>query len=358
MNRKYFYKNYFEARNKFIELSKKNKFEQENYKIEKNLTIDVSFKKTNKDKLIIFLSGVHGVEGYLGSGFQNLFLDKFFQKNKNKSSVLLIHSLNPYGYANNRRYNKNNVDLNRNNIENFKNVKNINPKYTEIFRNLLPVYNPKNTNFFTVYFYYYIKLFLQMIKYAPSDVINASGFGQNIDSKSVCYCGNKKEKETLILENILKKHTKEFKKVIFVDIHSGSARKYEIATYTNYPEDSKEIKLIKKIWKNTKSRFTKARAMNHIGSVEDSFYKNCKSKEKYDITLEYGTILRFSMIMSLSYLARLLVIENSIYNRKKKRKYKKIKRRMKEAYFPEDETYYLFFKKRTSKFIKRIYKYF
>lgn len=358
MNRKYFYKDYFKAREEFFRLSKKNKFEQESYEIEKDLTINISFKKTNKDKLIIFLSGVHGVEGYLGSGFQNLFLDKIYEKNKYKASILLVHSLNPYGYANNRRYNKNNVDLNRNNIEDFKNVKKINPKYTEIFRNLLPVYNPKNTNFFNVYFYYYIKLFLQMIKYSPADVINASGFGQNIDPKSVCYCGNKKEKETLALEKIFKKYTKDFKKVMFIDIHSGSARKYELISYTNSSNDSKEFKIIKKIWKNTISRFTKARAMNHIGSVEESFYKNCKAKEKYDITLEYGTILRGTMIMSLSYLARLLVIENSIYNRKKNRKFKKIKERMKEAYFPEDEAYYIFFKKRTNKFIKRIYKYF
>lgn len=82
---------------------------------------------------IIHSSGTHGVEGYLGSAIQIRFLHELFLQNEeavqynNRSKqeassessgkvrkILLIHALNPFGMRHFRRWNENNVDLNRN----------------------------------------------------------------------------------------------------------------------------------------------------------------------------------------------------------------------------------------------------
>lgn len=80
---------------------------------------DVVLIKRNPKKYIIHISGTHGTEGYAGSAIQLALLqylsdNKQLLKDKALPSILFYHALNPFGFANNRRCNENNVDLNRN----------------------------------------------------------------------------------------------------------------------------------------------------------------------------------------------------------------------------------------------------
>ena len=90
---------------------------------------------------IVHSSGVHGIEGFLGSAIQIRFLHELLLAQRNIGcmhsvndtsappsateatpsnsgnkvrKILLIHSVNPYGMRHHRRTNENNVDLNRN----------------------------------------------------------------------------------------------------------------------------------------------------------------------------------------------------------------------------------------------------
>jgi hypothetical protein len=76
-----------------------------------------------KDKFLLHASGTHGGEGYAGSAVQIAVLQglaqpsaqEYMAANKdNVPTMVFIHGMNPYGFANNRRVNENNVDLNRN----------------------------------------------------------------------------------------------------------------------------------------------------------------------------------------------------------------------------------------------------
>ena len=65
--------------------------------------------------LIVLTTGVHGMEGYIGS----VMLDVFFREiwpdlDHSDTGVLVVANVNPYGMKYMRRYNENNVDLNRN----------------------------------------------------------------------------------------------------------------------------------------------------------------------------------------------------------------------------------------------------
>jgi Protein of unknown function (DUF2817) len=83
------------------------------------LSIDVARlgPESATDALVV-LSGTHGVEGLAGAGCQVGFLiDRLYQALPSSACVLLVHALNPHGFAWLRRVNEDNVDLNRNFID-------------------------------------------------------------------------------------------------------------------------------------------------------------------------------------------------------------------------------------------------
>jgi hypothetical protein len=109
----------------------------------------------NPKKFLVHLSGTHGVEGYSGSAIQSAALaylkaTKLYSSSNSTSladlpTIIFIHAVNPYGFANNRRTNENNVDLNRNWLtdKEFEFVKNRDPNYSR-YTELDHLLNPKN----------------------------------------------------------------------------------------------------------------------------------------------------------------------------------------------------------------------
>jgi len=80
------------------------------------LTVDVAALLPDKPKAVLLLiSGTHGVEGFCGSGCQIGYLvDRLFDALPPGTGSLLVHALNPYGFAWLRRVNEENIDVNRN----------------------------------------------------------------------------------------------------------------------------------------------------------------------------------------------------------------------------------------------------
>lgn len=80
------------------------------------LATDVAwFGPRDAGKLLIMVSGVHGVEGFSGSATQVGWIeDRGYEALPPNTAVLMIHLINPWGAAHLRRYNEDNVDLCRN----------------------------------------------------------------------------------------------------------------------------------------------------------------------------------------------------------------------------------------------------
>lgn len=67
---------------------------------------------------LLMLSGTHGVEGFCGSGCQvGFFADQLLDALPRGSRAVLVHAVNPYGFAWLRRVNEDGVDLNRNVVD-------------------------------------------------------------------------------------------------------------------------------------------------------------------------------------------------------------------------------------------------
>jgi hypothetical protein len=81
-----------------------------------NLSIDVALLGSESaSRCLLLISGTHGVEGFAGSGCQvGFFRDALHEAFASDVRVIVVHALNPYGFAWIRRVNEDNVDLNRN----------------------------------------------------------------------------------------------------------------------------------------------------------------------------------------------------------------------------------------------------
>lgn len=67
----------------------------------------------NPSSALVVLSGTHGVEGFAGSAIQQAWLATR-PKLTRGLAVMLVHAVNPFGFAWLRRVNEDNVDVNRN----------------------------------------------------------------------------------------------------------------------------------------------------------------------------------------------------------------------------------------------------
>ena len=341
LEEKYFSKDYFDAKGKFIEATKELKCDS--FPIGKDLTIDCALSESRKkDTLVIFQSGIHGVEGYLGSAFQLYLLDKFLKKFNSKFSVAFIHALNPYGFSHNRRYNENNVDLNRNSINNFKGVSKIDPLLTTIIQESQSILTPMRARAsdFKEYFLHYFRLLKIIFRFGLKDTIKSAAFGQNMRSESVCFCGNKKEKSTMFFERYLKKVTKGYKRAILIDLHAGTGKKYDFNGFTTSLPESPEFNFFKGLVLDLKdTNKTNDEGVDHLGGINENFLKSSKAKKNLEMTAEFGTVGRISIVFSLAYLSRLLVAENQITHYGPKRRLREIRDHFKKAYFPDSKKY-------------------
>ncbi|MEI6459341.1 MAG: M14 family metallopeptidase [Pseudomonadota bacterium] len=81
-----------------------------------DLSCDVAwFGPRDAERVLVMISGTHGVEGFCGSGGQVAALHRGETSRLPPGlAVLMIHAINPYGFAWLRRVTQENVDLNRN----------------------------------------------------------------------------------------------------------------------------------------------------------------------------------------------------------------------------------------------------
>lgn len=88
--------------------------------------------------VLVLISGVHGAEGYCGSGAQVDLMSGHVQRALDPSqAVLLVHGLNPYGFAWDRRVTHEGCDLNRNFVD-FTRPRPENPGYRQLAPFLTP----------------------------------------------------------------------------------------------------------------------------------------------------------------------------------------------------------------------------
>ena len=122
MNASFFSETYSEARERFCRLAREIGATIHSYPIagRDQLKIDVALLgRSSSERAIVVSSGLHGVEGFLGSAIQAAWLESVVDRGIGGGiggdlRFVLIHGINPHGFESVRRCNEDNVDLNRN----------------------------------------------------------------------------------------------------------------------------------------------------------------------------------------------------------------------------------------------------
>ena len=275
-----------------------------------NLYIDnfyIPAEKENKN-LIVLTTGVHGMEGYIGSVMLDVFFEEIYDGlDKDDTGVLVVANVNPYGMKYMRRYNENNVDLNRNFIMDWERFDlSSNKDYPKVQSFLEPVGKIGNAFWHEVGFY--LSLAKEAI-FTGADVISdALLTGQYESPQGVYYGGTGDEASTAYLKGVFNDCLDgEYENIVHIDIHSGYGPRYNMVIFNSVYETMTEAE--------TKKAFGYDYVISHdsesfyatTGDTTDYFYRLAESKntdkELFSTCFEFGTIGDEFMdtILSLKY---------------------------------------------------------
>ena len=115
------------ARQRFLEAARDVHAQTASYPIDQvgpsgeSLSIDIAWVGAREpNQAVVVTSGLHGVEGFLGSAVQLAWLVRLASGEVElppRTTVVLVYAVNPFGFAWQRRTDSRNVDLNRNFVD-------------------------------------------------------------------------------------------------------------------------------------------------------------------------------------------------------------------------------------------------
>ncbi len=167
-------------------------------------------------KVLVTVSGTHGVEGFCGSGAQIGWLEREEHKRlPGDTAALLIHALNPYGFAWRRRVTLENVDLNRNWID-FSQPVPANAAYDELADVLCPAEWSDQSRAQTL-----TALQGYIREHGMQKFAQVVSGGQYKHEKGIFFGGTSPTAARLTLTSIVNERLCNARHVAFIDYHSG-----------------------------------------------------------------------------------------------------------------------------------------
>jgi len=204
----------------------------------------VVFGARKPQQALVISCGTHGVEGFAGSAIQHDFLDNQIQHLRldSNTAIVILHGNNPYGFAWHRRVTENNVDLNRNFVEQFDPTL-VSSDYEKLFDLL----NPKD-----------LDPEREAARWAELQTfVAANGMprtqkviteGQYRYPDGMQYGGQAREQSAQNLIDLVAEHLADAKKVVWVDIHTGLGESGECELISGMAKDSHVFKFTQSIW--------------------------------------------------------------------------------------------------------------
>lgn len=279
-------------------------------KIDHDLTVDYCLIPALKDssKLLIISSGTHGVEAYAGSAIQQMFLEELLTDELlQNTGVLMIHSLNPYGFKYDRRVSENNVDLNRNSYFNDDLYATVNDGYP-LVKDFI---NPKGQ--------LDLNSFFQRLFFLPAvNKIRQSGMsvlrqailqGQYQYPDCLYYGGNNQEPQIDSLIPIISNIAKPYEEILAFDLHTGYGERGKMHLFPNPVGENlkKEMETLfdgyQIDWGDSDDFYTvTGDFVNFIGQLNPN-------KKFIPMTLEFGTMDSQTTLGSMKSL-QIMIAEN------------------------------------------------
>lgn len=181
------------------------------------LSVDVAILgRRDAPRTHLAISGTHGLEGAAGSAVQRAWLAADGARPlPDDVNVVLVHALNPYGYAHDTRTTENNVDLNRNFVDHTRPYP-ANPHYATLHPHLIPSQWTEATHETAAQ-----ALDTFKATHGADTLFNVTASGQYTHPDGLVYGGQGPEWSNRTLRRIVDEHLAASERVAFIDWHTG-----------------------------------------------------------------------------------------------------------------------------------------
>lgn len=264
--------------------------------------------KEAQTNLIVLTTGVHGIEGYIGSVMLEVFFgDVYPTLDTDHTGILVVANVNPYGMKYLRRYNENNVDLNRNFILDWDTFDlSSNKEYPKVDTFLGPTGKIGNALWHEAGFY--LSLGKTAITDGAGTISDALLTGQYEYPQGVYYGGKGDEASTVYLKDVFSRCLDSaYENIIHIDIHSGYGPRYNMVIFNSVFETMTEAESVAAFGYDHVIAHDSESFYATTGDTTDFFYRLAQQKEAnanlFSTCFEFGTIGDefFDTILSLKY---------------------------------------------------------
>lgn len=179
-----------------------------------DLSIDIAWiGPTEATRALVHCSGLHGIEGVCGSAIQRALMDAPLQMPPD-TALILVHAMNPYGWAWRRRVNESNADLNRNFLAPDRPYEGAPAAYAQMNELLNPASPPSPD-------LYYPRAALAVLRHGFNALKQAVVGGQYAYPKGLFYGGSRLEEGPAAYSAWVAEHLAQLERLVVVDIHTG-----------------------------------------------------------------------------------------------------------------------------------------
>lgn len=270
---------------------------------------------SSEKKIVVVSSGIHGIEGYVGSAMQSQILSGFLSQQKGpEHDFLFVHTINPWGMNFKRRVNSNNVDLNRSFDFSSELFRTENKSYTEIYDFLNPQ-RPFENSYWHRPLFVLDSIFL-ILKSSMKTMRQAVLQGQYQHPKGLYFGGQERQVEAQRMMALAGELNKKYEKIFWIDLHTGYGRRGVLHLLAD-SDPTQNLSRLHKIFdpsqidQSNKNDFYKTSG-DMIGFLTKSYPEKLTA-----VVFEYGTLDSQKTLGSIESLRR-MVVENQVFFQNRK----------------------------------------
>lgn len=244
-------------------------------------------------KMLVTISGAHGVEGFCGSAIQAGMLAlgddgngvdiRDGERPSRDIAVLHVHAVNPFGFSHLRRATQENIDLNRNFVD-FSKPLPLNAGYGEIHDLLLPgEWPPQPATEALLHAY--------RERHGARGLQRAISLGQHVFADGLHYGGVAPAWSNLVFRDILRSHAGQVRELASIDIHTGLGP-YGVGEriFASFDEDPAVLASGIRWWGPlTSVTAGTSTSIPLTGPIQTALTEECAQARHVGICLEYGT---------------------------------------------------------------------
>lgn len=167
---------------------------------------------------VVVSSGLHGIEGFFGSAIQLAWLEALERDLSllpDPTSIVLLHAINPFGFAWRRRCDERNIDLNRNFLRADEEYRGVPDGYGNVRRLLNPPSPPGRFEPFR------LKALWKITRYGMNALKNTVAVGQYEIASGLFFGGRGPAASTRIVQESYSRWVGKARDIVHIDLHSG-----------------------------------------------------------------------------------------------------------------------------------------